>query len=215
MSASEHDSQTIPLYGVTLGGEFPSLLADVSSIVLDLAFAAETFARIGDDLSDPLVRRALWDAGTVAYRRGFSTGRSLIDSKRARTRVPEQLLDSLDEDGRTMHDRILREANQHIAHRVSDLEQARVILLLANPVLSRKVLGVGPFTVRYLGPVTTDARLAAQVAANLRDAMAQQQQLLQQLMIEKAQEREVEEWYRDAFAMDGVDGHPAVPTPEG
>jgi hypothetical protein len=48
--------------------------------------------------------------------------------------------------------------DQHVAHRVSDLEQVKMQVWLTPPPLPRAVAGIGPFVAYFVGPEPEVAR---------------------------------------------------------
>lgn len=202
MSAAGPPPGMVPMWGLAMGGDGPARLADLSSVALDLGFAAEAFHRVAemDEEADSLARRALWDAGVIAYRRGFNTGRSLL-AKAPREHLPQAVVDALDPALRQAHDEVLEEANQHVAHRVAEHEQARVILLLSNPKVGRWVDGLTMFHMRYIGADEERARAAALVASALQEAAAAEVEAFQQGLIEAAKGQDLDALYRAAHPL--------------
>lgn len=74
--------------GTVLTGDTPSLIADLRSVETDLRYAARLFVRVAelDPDADADARQALYDAGVIAYRRGFTGGRSLVTKGQSRTK---------------------------------------------------------------------------------------------------------------------------------
>jgi hypothetical protein len=193
----------VPMYGAALSGETPSLIADLRSIENDLRYAARLFERIArtDADDDADLRQALYDAGAVAYRRGFTSGRSLVTKGRSRTKVPNEILDSLDPQFRHAHEAVLERANTHIAHRVSDAEQGRVVLLLNNPSLGREVQGVMYVFARFVGPTSEDALRAAEVAKLLANSVTAFVESVEAELLESAKDRDLQKLYASAAPM--------------
>jgi hypothetical protein len=199
-SASE---DMVPMYGMVLSGETPSLIADLRSIETDLRYAARLFERVAHTSPDgePDLRRALYDAGAIAYRRGFTSGRSLVTKGRSRSKVPDDILDSLDPEVRRAHEAVLERANTHIAHRVSEAEQGRVLLLLNNPSMGQAIQGIGYFSARFVGPSVEDALRDVEVAQSLADSVAAFVEIVQGELLEAAKERDLESLYDSATPM--------------
>lgn len=172
----------------------------------DLRYAARLFARVAetDPDTDGDARRAFYDAGAIAYRRGFTTGRSLVTKGQSRVKVPEEIIDALDSEGRQAHERVLGRANTHIAHRVSDEEQGRLILLLSNPAIDMSVEGVTWFTVRFVGPFEDEAQQAAEIAVLLADSVGELVESMQTRLLEDAKNRNVEDLYANAKPMGDI-----------
>lgn len=193
----------VPIYGTTLAGETPSLIADLRSIENDLRYAARLFVRVAevDPDVDADLRQALFDAGAIAYRRGFTSGRSLLTKGRSRTKVPDEIINSLNEERRRAHEAVLERANTHIAHRVSDAEQGRVILLLNNPALGQAVQGVAWFTARFVGPESDDALRSAKTAELIAGSIESFIEAVQTALLESAAGRDLDSLYATAHPM--------------
>lgn len=176
------------MYGTLLSGDTPSFIADLRSVETDLRYAARLFTRVADTEpdADADARQAFYDAGAIAYRRGFTTGRSPVTKGQSRVKVPEEIINALDSEGRLAHERVLERANTHIAHRVSDEEQGRLILLLSNPAIDQSVEGVTWFTVRFVGPFEEEARQAAEIAVLLADSVGALVESMQTRLLEDA-----------------------------
>src|SRR5687768_8462323 len=104
---------------VALEGSGASKVADLTSIAFDLGFARDCFKRLSDDdvAGDDLLGHALWAAGVIAYRRAFTSGRSLL-RQGARLRF-DTMVDGLDAAHGGVHARLLHDANKYVAHRVN------------------------------------------------------------------------------------------------
>ena len=194
------------MYGTVLSGDTPSFIADLRSVETDLRYAARLFVRVAetDPDADADARRAFYDAGAIAYRRGFTTGRSLVTNGQSRVKIPEEVIDALDSEGRQAHERVLERANTHIAHRVSDEEQGRMILLLSNPAIDMSVEGVTWFTVRFVGPFEEEAQQAAEIAVLLADSVGALVESMQTRLLENAKNRNVEDLYANAKPMGDI-----------
>lgn len=207
--------EMVPMYGTVLSGDTPCLIADLRSIEHDLRYASRLFARVAevDAEDDPDLRQALFDAGAIAYRRGFTTGRSLISKGESRRKVPDEIIDSLEQGSRRAHEAVLERANTHIAHRVSDAEQGRVILLLNNPTFGREVQGVAWFFARFVGPDSDDALRAAHTAELIAESIAALVESVQDQLLETAKIRDVDALYATAKPMgDQIQGQGQPPS---
>lgn len=191
------------MYGTVLTGDTPSFIADLRSVETDLRYAARLFVMVAelDPDVDADARQALYDAGAIAYRRGFTSGRSLVTKGQSRTKVPDEIVNSLDSEGRQAHERVLERASTHIAHRVSDEEQGRLILLLSNPAIDHAVQGVTWFTVRFVGPFREEAQKAAETADLMADSIAAVVESIQTQLLESAKQRDIETLYATARPM--------------
>jgi hypothetical protein len=204
------------MYGTVLSGDAPSFIGDLRSVETDLRYAARLFARVAqtDPDADADARQAFYDAGAIAYRRGFTTGRSLVTKGQSRVKVPEEIIDALDSEGRLAHERVLERANTHIAHRVGDEEQGRLILLLSNPAIDMSVEGVTWFTARFVGPFEEEARQAADIAVLLADSVGALVESMQARLLEDAKHRNVEDLYANARPMGDIETKPADQGPQ-
>lgn len=194
----------LPMYGTVLVGDTPSFIADLQSVEADLRYAARLFARVAsiEPDVDADLRRALYDAGAIAYRRGFTSGRSLVTKGQSRTTVPDEIVNTLDVERRQAHKRVIERANTHIAHRVSAEEQGKLILLLSNPAIDHAVQGVTWFTVRFVGPFKEEAQRASETADLLADSIALVVESVQSQLLESAKQRDIEHLYATALPMD-------------
>ncbi len=105
------DGARIPL--VPISGGLPAWLADLASIAADLESAHRFIERYIElarnrpsDGESPVDTdmQALWNAGVIAYRRAFTSGRSLVLPKESRPKLADNILAQLSEDGRTTHE---------------------------------------------------------------------------------------------------------------
>ena len=104
----------------------------------------------------------------------FSSGKGHLDSQRPRLKLRADWTNSLTPEQLAAHQVVLAAANQHIAHRVSDLEQILVQALLAPPPMPREVVGVATPMLFSVGP---DQIVAEQLVTicDLLLAVSQQQ----------------------------------------
>ena len=163
------DPGSVPLPLVPISGTLPAWLADLSSITGDLETAARFLERHmalaahrtpegGGDLDTDL--QALWNASVISYRRAWTSGRSLILPKESRPKLADNIVKHLSENEQATHQKVLDQANKHVAHRVADLEQAQVYLMLAPEGDERGVVGTARLAARFIGPHITDAENA-------------------------------------------------------
>lgn len=201
---SEAGGPWVPVYGLPLSGPGPSKMADLNSAVVDLEFAARMFSLVATTNAEanPDERRAFYDAACMAYRRCFASGRSLVTRGAARAKVPLEIVESLTESRRAAHDHVLHMANEHIAHRVADAEQGKVLLLLDNPSLGKAVQGVFFLHLRFAGPTPTDARDAAATAQLLAECVGEFAAGVQQRLLAEAQSGDLEAFYAAASPLD-------------
>jgi hypothetical protein len=124
------------LYGVSLTGETPSALLDLVSICRDLGLAERLFLLLaaleGAEDTDPVVTTALYATAAISYRRCFAEG-AAHERGRKRHRVAYSEADVMPPEVRAVHDEMLASADQHIAHRINEEQQASAFLLLAPP----------------------------------------------------------------------------------
>lgn len=99
-----------------------------------------------------MMKRALWTSCCISYRRVFTSGKGHLDPQRPRLRLNKDWTNSLTLEQLQAHNDVLDSANQHIAHRVNDLEQVRVMALLNPPPLQQGIAGVGYFMLHMVGP---------------------------------------------------------------
>lgn len=193
----------VPMYSIGTTSPNAVLLADLHSIEIDLRYASRLFARVAemDADSDGDARRALYDSAAIAYRRGFTTGSSLIMKGKSRARVPAEIINALSEQDRAVHQALLDRANTHIAHRVSSYEQAKTLVFLDNPQVGRAVAGATVLAVRYVGPKPEDAERDAKIAGHLADNVSLAVQDLTALVIAEAKAADLDHLYTLATPM--------------
>ena len=199
-SDADSDTPAAPMYGCDISGEPPTRLADLESIVVDLRFAESAISRLPgvDYEQDPDLCRALYDSAAIAYRRGFTGGRALLGKGASRTRVPEEILDCLDENHRAAHEKLIEHADTHIAHRVSDLEQVRVLLVLNNPDLGKSVQGVLSYGPRFVRQADDDLRRSAETASLIADSLDGYLNAFRAALLADARKRDPEELYANS-----------------
>lgn len=172
------DGVRVPL--VPISGGLPAWLADLASIAADLESAARFIGRYielaqnrpsdGASAFDTDMQ-ALWNAGVIAYRRAFTSGRSLVLPKESRPKLADSILAQLSEEGRATHESLWDQANKHVAHRVADLEQARIYAALAPEGAERSIQGIARLHVRYIGPELTDAERALNLCTTVHETV--------------------------------------------
>jgi len=148
-----------------LAGEY----ADLLSIAQDLTFASAAARRLStlDQVDDDgVLQRSLWGAAIVAYRRCFTNGRGHGFVKRSRLKVPKTTIDELGPTMREIHDLVLSEANQHVAHRVDDqLGQMPISLLFeVNESGNERAVGVVALGATRIGPPTDQINMLSELA---------------------------------------------------
>ena len=141
--------EAVPYLHVGITGPAAGHLADMISIAQDLNLAERcTRSYAGtqqpeDNDSRSLLRQALWNAGLIAYRRAFTSGRSLIVDRASRLNLRDQLLALVDDASRDVHRQAWEMANEHVAHRAGQQEQGTVNAIL-HPPPDRRVLALAP-----------------------------------------------------------------------
>jgi hypothetical protein len=179
------DGARIPL--VPISGGLPAWLADLASIAADLETAHRFIERYIElarnrpsDGESPVDTdmQALWNAGVIAYRRAFTSGRSLVLPKESRPKLADKILAQLSEDGRTTHESLWDQANKHVAHRVADLEQARIYAALAPEGSEPSIQGVARLHVRFIGPDPADASKALNLCTKVHDIVMRELETL-------------------------------------
>lgn len=142
----------------------------------------------------------------------------MLEKNKTRLRIDREIIAESQDftaEQRAAHALTLQLADKHIAHRVGEQEDVRVLALLAPPPAPREVLGVGLMHVRMVGP-------EVEVAAHLADvAQALARNLLQELeerrnrflaQLELASNADLADLYANARAPAGAE---AAPTDRG
>lgn len=171
-------SEQVEMPQVALSGPGPSTLADLYSQARDLSFAAacmrecRKIAASNDQVVESAtpVPQALFNAGLISYRRAFNSGRAHLMPKKSRFSLSDVLLQALSTEQRTVHYEMLKTANGHIAHRVGEGEDARVVALLAPAPQDREVVALGSLSLQFMGPTeefASDAIALCEFALNV------------------------------------------------
>jgi hypothetical protein len=111
--------------------------------------------------SDPeqtLLATALWSAAVIAYRRAFAVGKGHLVPKSQRFDIKGLRTQLLTPEQAAVDDQLRQMADQHVAHRVSDLEQMRFLVALTPPPLPPEVAGLGTMMVHMIGPEAAVAK---------------------------------------------------------
>lgn len=116
----------------------------------------------------------------------------------SRSKVPDEIIKSLDGDHQRAHTMVLERADKHIAHRVGDEEQGRVFLVLSNPRLEPAVVGTGYFFIRFVGPDSNEVLLAAETANVIANSIAETVESVQSLVVESAKQQDLDSLYAKA-----------------
>jgi hypothetical protein len=194
----------IPMLALPMSGDVAATAADLWSIQQDLAFVVsccdEMLARGGpDDATPGPIDRALWEAATIAYARSFGSGRGYLVKGRARLKLPLDLVEELQ--GAQLHQQVMETRDQHIAHRVNDAEQARVLAVLAAPPAPKAVEGVIVWGARLVGQSPEHARELRDLATALVKVVSEDLTALQQQLIEWAKQQNLDDAYSRAKPM--------------
>lgn len=151
---------------VAIDGKVPGLVADLFSIQRDLDFARQCAAGYlqrnfadgephqasPDSEQQTLLAAALWSAAVIAYRRAFAVGKGHLVPKSQRFDIKGLREQLLTPQQAAIDDQLRQMADQHVAHRVSDLEQMRFLVALWPSPYPRAVAGAGPMLVHFIGP---------------------------------------------------------------
>jgi hypothetical protein len=171
-----------------LAGEY----ADLLSIQQDLAFASQSARKFSvvdeTEDADGVLRRALWGAAVVAYRRCFTSGRGHGLVKRTRLVVPQAAIDLLSPDLHEIHQLAMKEANEHVAHRVDDeLSPMPISLLFHNDDSGvAAVAGIALLGAIYIGPLPERSKLFGGLAEQLGATISTMAQAKQEELLSRA-----------------------------
>lgn len=121
-------------------------LADLVSLRSDLEGASTACALFAEearkDNPDTARLRIFFESAVISYARAFASGKG-SGTKRPRSKI-EILLESVDSEQRSAHDRTLIIRNQHVGHRVDPTEQSAMVLAVFDRQ-SLKFKSVSPF----------------------------------------------------------------------
>lgn len=172
-SGDVNDDGPTPLPQFAVNSPNSAIVADLTSIAHDLSFVVAAIDELAgiENSTHPNVNvrvSALWQAATIAYRRCFAKGKAHAGKKQTRFRIPDEWIDSLDAELADYHRKMINLADQHVAHRVNEAQQARVLVQLAPPGQPRAVVGLGVLYMSLQLPndfVTLGPRLAMELLA--------------------------------------------------
>jgi len=98
------------------------------------------------------LRRAIWTAACISYRRVFTSGKGHLNPQTPRQRPNDNFTAALTSEQLAVHNSVLETANRHVAHRVNELEQVIISALLNPPPLPRAISNIATMMLHYLGP---------------------------------------------------------------
>ncbi|NNN10214.1 MAG: hypothetical protein HKL85_13610 [Acidimicrobiaceae bacterium] len=162
------------------------------SIAQDLAFASAAGRHLSTldqkEDSDGVLQRSLWGAAVVAYRRCFTTGKGHGLVRRSRLRIPEKIIGELSPTMREIHDVVLKEADQHVAHRVDDeLGQMPIWFLFdVNELGDDRVAGVVALGATRIGPPPDQVGMFSELTDHLKGVIQDMATEKQNLILTKA-----------------------------
>lgn len=120
--------------------------ADLTSILQDLNACIKTCQRliriIDQPEPDPILEESLWTASLIRYARCFATGK--------RFGLSEEFLANLNGDPIGAHRYYINMRNKNIAHSVNPFEQVKIGLLLSDPQIEKKVIGIVNLSQRHI-----------------------------------------------------------------
>ncbi|WAJ43125.1 hypothetical protein OK015_18060 [Mycobacterium sp. Aquia_216] len=196
-------AQLLP--ATAIEGKVPGIVADVFSIQRDLDFARQCAAgylqrTAFDDDGQPLqqteepdrtlLAEALWSAAVIAYRRAFATGKAHIVPKEQRFDIKGLRAHVFTPEQTELDDQLRGMADQHVAHRVSDLEQMKFQVTLTPPPHPRAVAALGPWMLHMIGPTTDVAEGMIGICDVLLPILAQEMQPFYNAMAQKLSDPE-------------------------
>lgn len=121
-------------------------LADLTSLIQDLDLCNKTcerlIASLEGETEDPILQAGLWTAALISYARCFATGK--------RFGISEEFLGKLNGDPVEVHRYYINMRDKHIAHSVNPFEQVKIGLLLEDPTIKKKVIGVVNLSQRHV-----------------------------------------------------------------
>jgi len=121
-------------------------LANIISLIQDIDYCIKTcerlIASIESETDDPILQASLWTSALISYARCFATGK--------RYGISEEFLSKLDGDPIGAHRYYINMRDKNIAHSVNPFEQVKIGLLLQDPKIDKKVMGVVNLAQRHL-----------------------------------------------------------------
>lgn len=196
------DDGPTPLPQFAVNSPNSAIVADLTSIAHDLLFVVAAMDELAgiENPTDPSVNvrvNALWQAATIAYRRCFARGKAHGGKKQSRFRIPDEWIDSLDGELADYHGKLINLADQHVAHRVNDAQQARVLVQLAPPGQPRAVVGVGVLYISLQLPddfITLGRRLAVALLATVQQNLDREYEVI----LNTARSKPIDDLYKIA-----------------
>ncbi len=196
---------------VPLDGPAAGFTADLDSIARDLKFARSCAAAYvaNEDHEDSedhsILLQALWNAGVISYRRATSKGTGHLVTQGKRPRLEKELVPLLSEEQRQVHEQVMDMADKHVAHRVRDYEQARVVAVLEPPPGERRVVGIGVLGVHMIGPTPEVAQHLAEICALFLDVLSAQAAANNDALTKELNaSADLDELYRAATTLSGL-----------
>ncbi len=208
----------VPLPQVSVEHPLASQVADLAAIADDFKTVVESInaaeIRIADGADpDNLVARALWESAAIAYRRAFTGGKALLADSASRLRLPNDWVEAAGGPaGRSTHEQAMTLANQHIAHRVNDAHQARVLIFLNPPPEARGVAGCAVFSLTLQYPNELAPALA-QLAVGLLHIVETEHERGRDMILEWAKKVPIDDLY-NASSSGPTDQDPNGSGPE-
>ncbi|SPM33101.1 hypothetical protein MycrhN_3229 [Mycobacterium rhizamassiliense] len=198
------DPQWLRHPAVDLTGDAGGQIADFLSLAGDISFARDCAASYvrwergdataGGEQVDDMIKRALWTSCCIAYRRVFTSGKGYIPGK-PRTRPTETFVAALNPEQLAAHEEVLDTANKHIAHRVSDLEQILVQVVLQPPPFPRDIATITTQLLHFMGPTIEMAETFIPVCDLLLAGTQQQEASFRQGVREDLQRDHLDAMY--------------------
>lgn len=189
------------LPSVSIEGGSAMVLADLVSIRHDLGFVKQLCVELRPMLGapePPIACPAFWEAAVIAYGRCFRSGRPHLSSRKgvARTRLDDWIR-YLDADDVAAHERMMALRDQHVGHRVSNLEQVAVTLYLNPDPDQRAVVGLGHLLMHHVVPEAQDVGRLEEMVDRLAAGVDENIQVLREEIVQEAGTR-LDELYREA-----------------
>ena len=173
--------------------ESAKTLADYAGIFQDLTFVTEACQRLDalmrehEDKQDVVLTRALWSAIVVAYWRCFNTGKrfGLTEDDVLKLGLKGEVIE--------YHRWIGDMRNKHIADSVNPFEIVRIgAVLTPDGAEPAGVQGVATMSAHYLTVDEGGVQQIFQLAAGLRQPVAQRAQALEATVLEEARQVDIE-----------------------
>jgi hypothetical protein len=165
--------------------------ADIASIVQDLNLCMKMCERLIESLDsgreDPVLQASLWTSAIIGYARCFATGK--------RFGISDKYLSRLNGDPVGAHKFFMNMRDKHIAHSVNPFEQTKIGLVLSDPEMGKKVIGIVNISQRHITATKNGVDTLRRLCGVIRDKLANDLEVCRQEAIKAGESLPIEQLY--------------------